>query len=133
MEDYVTFNQAVKLKELGFDGFDDNWDCDYWYYYSYENSNEPIFERREITDYYDVEKSWYAPTLAQAQKWLREKGIILLVYASSNLETGASYFYHIFKEKSLIDIEAVKAYKIYEEALSEGINDAIELLIQQSK
>lgn len=124
MEDYVTYEQAVKLKELGFDGFDDKWDCDYWYYCSYDNPNEPIFERREITDSYDVEKSWYAPTLALAQKWLRE---VKQVYLFVTME-DSHYYWYIGKEFQIGSCES------YEQSLSAGINRAIDLLtIKQNK
>lgn len=124
MEDFVTFEQAVQLKELGFD-----WQCNYWYH---PLETEKIIECQTYCNHNSFERPYSAPTLSQAQKWLREKGIIILVLATSNLETGASYYYYIFKEKSLDDIEADAVYSTYEQALSAGIDKAIELLKEKA-
>lgn len=65
MEDFVSFDQAVKFKELGFD-----WKCNHLY--PIESPNN-IFG---ISDYYSeavISDTILDPTLSQAQKWLREK------------------------------------------------------------
>ena len=68
-ENYVRFGQAVTLKELGFD-----WECrqgwvlncmKVWAYQPYR-----YFESVSNNDEYETIS---APTLSQAQKWLREK------------------------------------------------------------
>ena len=71
MEDYVTFEQATKLKELGFD-----WKT--WIYYD-EDDNE-LTESISSVDWNGETDSISVPTLAQASKWLREKGITILLY-----------------------------------------------------
>lgn len=125
MEDFVTFEQAIKLKELGFD-----WDCDFWYYYNYHNHEKPIFERCGITDYYDVEEYWYAPTLAQTQKWLFEKFGIWIEITRDTIETirfdcGITHADDEYREW-------VGMFDNPFEALSSGINIALQL-IQKNK
>lgn len=127
-ETYVTFYQAKVLEELGFDGY--KWDCDFWYYYNYDNHDEPIFARYEQVDSYDVEQHWYAPTLSHAQKWLREvKGIDITidnVYHRLNNGDKVMYGLHIGNQ-STFKTEFHMNYDSYEEALSVGIDKAIKL------
>ena len=71
-EDYCTFEQSKALKELGFD-------LDVFHYYLKDFSGEIHFW--EIEEGEDNPNGWRhenrisAPSLSQAQKWLREKGI----------------------------------------------------------
>lgn len=68
MEDFVTYEQAIKLKELGFD-----WKCNHWYNF--------LKELKTTGDYYSGNQWSFqktpahadAPTLSQAQKWIYEK------------------------------------------------------------
>lgn len=115
-ETFVTFGQAKTLEELGFDGY--KWDCDFWYYYNYHNHDEPLFARYEQVDSYDVEKYWYAPTLAHAQKWLREVKQIYLFVTREN----SHYYWYIDKKFQIGNS------KSYEDALIAGIEAALELL-----
>lgn len=124
MEDYVTFEQAKKLKELGFD-----WECDFIYYFTYHNHDNPVFGRYETTDHYEVEKYWYAPTQALTQKWLREKKGIC-VTSNINIHKGKYKFnwnITLFKEGRGVWDENV-IYDTYEQALSSGIDRVLELL-----
>lgn len=136
MEDFVTYEQAQKLKELGFD-----WEVEH--FYGLNETNEPKLCRLPDTlggqdnhnKYYG---SFSAPTLYQAQKWLREKhNIILLVetyfknfrkgdyskaefeYVRVNMNYGAS-------RKGSSDDN--KLYQSYEAALSSGIDKVLEFL-----
>lgn len=122
-EDFVTFEQAKALEELGFDGF--KWDCDFWYYYNYVNHDKPIFARCEQVDSYDVQEHWYAPTLAHAQKWLRE---VKETEAIVNRIDENIYNYTIYGQ--LANLSAKTHFNFYEQALSAGIDAALELLKQ---
>lgn len=129
-EDFVTYEQAKDLKELGFD-----WDCNFIYYLTYHNHNKPIFQLFETTDYYGVEKYWFAPTLSQAKKWLREiYGIdvdIDSVY--HRLDTGDKVMYGLrIGVQRTFQREFYRNYDSYEEALSVGIDQALKLLKQQN-
>lgn len=120
-EDYVSFEQAFKLKSLGF-----NWKCYTWYHWDnwcgltrsgmYENHN--MFQ-----------KGISAPTLAQAQKWLREKYQIQC-NADYNDEDKKWYWwvYPFSKDASNMEISDDITYPTYEEALSNAIDKAIEFI-----
>lgn len=129
METFVTFEQAKALEELGFDGF--KWDCDFWYYYNYVNHDEPIFARCEQVDSYDVEERWYAPTLAHAQKWLREvKGIdVTIDHVYHQLDSGNKIMYGLHVgDQSTFKTEFYMNYDSYEEAFIAGIDAALKIL-----
>ena len=120
-EDYVTYDQAVKLKELGFD-----WECNHSYYG--RRSKSLI----GFCTYHDFNKNGgpnecSAPTLAQAQKWLREvKETEIIV----NFVNVGIYDYIIYGK--YVNINSETYFNFYEQALSTGINRAIELLKQQT-
>lgn len=118
MEDYVTYEQAVKLKELGFD-----WDVHYLYTPNkeFEHIDPELFDYGWDINYDYVEclkGSISAPTLAQAQKWLREvKQIDLFV-----TKELSKYYWYIGKEFQIGNCDT------YEQSLSLGIDKALELL-----
>lgn len=128
-EDFVTYEQALALKKLGF-----NERCLYYY-----NANEQIVanerdyqEEVSVKDLYISYNSEYtsynridAPTLAQAQKWFRQKGYSI----EAMLCVNKTYRCDIF---SIEDFRHV-SFKImdmtsYEEALSAGITECLKLL-----
>lgn len=127
---YVTYEQAVKLKELGFDWkcyqyyirFADDGEIRRWHASEPDNNNARL-SRNEVSS---------APRLDQAQAWLREvKGIAINViahdggqyhwcevYLPNFKEDG--YRWWEYREHPLMDS--------FEEALSAGIDKALELL-----
>lgn len=116
MEDFVTYEQAVKLKELGFN----------WFVHAFYNKEEKLF-RSNNPDQWNapVWNEFSAPTLANTQKWLREvKNIIVSVGFD-----GHFYWYLSESDGEVIDgdIES-KSYTTYESALIEGVNQALKLL-----
>ena len=116
-EDFVTYEQALALKKLGF-----NYDCDYCY-----SEDKELYKYDYHTEYYNGSNNDLpAPTLAQVQKWLRkEKGIYIepiLIYDK---------FYTDCKSPSRGKYWAVehrKYYLSYEDALSAGITECLKLL-----
>lgn len=131
MEDFVTFNQAVKLKRLGFD-----WKCNHVVDetgYIYEETTAPLgksnYHDFNHEDIYDNMIS--VPTLTQVQKWFREvHGIdidISSAYYKLDPDNIVMYSLHIgnripFQKEYYIN------YESYEQALSAGIDHAIKLL-----
>ena len=128
MEDYVTYKQAVELKELGFD-----WEC--YTFYHWDNwcglNHSGICENHNM-----FEKCISAPTLAQAQKWLREKHRIHIQIEAC---MGHKWTYELVDTYCRQDITGEYISRIperdsyplittYEQALSEGISKALELL-----
>lgn len=124
MEDFVTYNQAVKLKELGFD-----WKCNHLY--SIENPNNII----RTSHYHNeaiITDTILAPTLSQAQKWLREvKSVKVYIKPLFSLE---EYEYWIsFQFKGYGGDERYGVEEFWEYALSEGINEAIKIIKKEEQ
>ena len=125
-EDFVTYDQAKTLKELGFD-----WECTHGYYMF--NDKEPWLNTCGYAKNTIGGDFFYysAPTLAQAQKWLREvKGIALNIDAHD----GGFYQWEEIYLPNAQEYEGyvhydVTQYPTYEEALSEGIDRVLELLV----
>lgn len=73
-EDFVTYEQAIKLRAAGFD-----WNCEYVYAAELPG-HEPFSTREDGVRYFQLtgkslfaSNTFPAPTLWKAQKWLREK------------------------------------------------------------
>lgn len=125
-EDYCTYEQSIKLKELGFDwiygeGFQEK---------TYYNSLKTLCQFDEEI----VTTELPAPTLAQAQKWLREKGIIVLAgyepYKYWLIENeGPKWKYYINSKDSIH--HSMAEFNSYEQALSAGVDKAFELLKEE--
>ena len=132
-EDFVTYEQALALKKLGFDEecyqfYDCVGDlCDNHRLSSKEmeiitSSNFCMSHNLGV-----IEENCDAPTLAQAQKWLREKkDIIVLSICNLDYENGHSWYWFVDKIFAVEDLE--HSYKTYEEALSAGITECLKLL-----
>ena len=130
-EDYASYELAKKLKECGFAE-----PCDS--YYIKDNAPDGTAWIVPTTDREDFNADSYcpfckplcsAPTLAQAQKWLREKmGIAINVIAHD----GGAYDYDIVFLPNAVDcdypIDRATFSRTYEEALSEGIEPVLELI-----
>lgn len=149
MKDFVTYEQAVKLKELGFD-----WGCTYFYdedkklTAGYADiSGDGGFDDYELSVidltcsvnnnclYRDI---FDAPTLAQAAKWLREvKGIIIVCTPEVDEYDFNDYVrkfitgqwcYELWRNGDEHWNSTEKLYPTYETALSAGIDTALKLI-----
>ena len=140
-EEYVSYECAVKLKELGFD-----WGVNSCYIIN------KIFNIPHLQHYTNKEKwntakiggSKYkythisAPRLDQAQAWLRDKGIHISVNLYMDYDVDADgELYNEYPSWSfeLMDVasaefmnDAEGKHDSYESALSTGIDKALELL-----
>ena len=135
-EDYASYELAKKLKECGFAE-----PCDS--YYIKANAPDgtawivPTTDREDFNADSDCpfcKPLCSAPTLAQAQKWLREvKGIAINVIAHD----GGKYEYDIVFLPNAIETDNIPDRspwcRTYEEALSEGIESVLELIEQENK
>lgn len=126
--DYCSYELSKKLKVCGFDE-----PCDH-YYCAFDNETDVRFwscspqsqngfvnpKGKVIAD---------APTLAQAQKWLREKWRIAINVIAHD---GGAYDYDIVFLPNAVDCDCptdrATFSRTYEEALSEGIESALELI-----
>ncbi len=129
-EDYCSYELAIKLKACGFDEpCIAEWAC--------EPDGKPILLSSTIFVIRNAElkgRDVTAPLLYQAQKWLREiKGIAINVIAHD----GGKYEYDIVFLPNAIETDNIPDRspwcRTYEEALSEGIDSALELIEQENK
>ena len=132
-EDFVTYEQALALKKLGFD---------YKVTHYYEtNSNiynfHPAFEQGWYTCYdinVDILSKNFnefkghcsAPTLAQVQKWLRKEK----KYHIAPLCIEENIWYYSVDEliQNVVVALNESEFTSYEEALSSGITECIKIL-----
>jgi len=119
-KDYCDYDTCVALKELGFNEY-----CRGYF--------DPLCKIFNETSYL---KGWNniegsdcgvlsCPSLYEAQKWLREEKhlFVEIQYRSYTWPYG----YEIYNsERERLDV--VDGYKTYEEALSEGIKEAVKIL-----
>lgn len=141
-EDFVSYELAVKLKECGF-----NEPCRAHYTNDYVN-DDPEDVSREVKFHYDwtspynynrVIGNTSAPTLWHAQKWLREKWSIHVdacVFSDHSTDADGNVcdrwdfwgfdLYAVVGGEKMIEDDG--EYDSYEQALSEGISAALELI-----
>ena len=130
-EDFVTYEQSLALKKLGFD-----YDCDYNY-----SEDKELYKYDYHSDFYSDTSSdsdLPAPTLAQAQEWLREKKSLYTFADGGVFDKGDRPIYYpvildVANEHNEIstndNIENNwNKYYTPEEALSAGITECLKLL-----
>lgn len=131
-EDYVSPEQAAALKQAGFD-----WPTQAYYSSDSAPEGQKWLEvgvhtvnhnsRHDLTS---------APTLAQAQKWLREKNgceVVVDPLYSNNKSVG--YDWYVYDDCSgFCALRATLPFACtYEAALSAGITAALKLITQKIK
>lgn len=136
-DDYVSYPLALALKKAGFDA-----PC-YFYYTRKDAPDDHVWSTTSEEAPIDYNRSVYAgcsmPTLAQAQKWLREEwGIHVNVCIYSDYSTDADGKVCDRWDFWGFDLYAVSGgammedgdgeYDTYESALSAGIAAALELI-----
>lgn len=142
-KDYCDYDTCVALKELGFS------EPTLAYYHGFLSSKPllylvidedcmpedgvNIFDLLSNSNKYKDSKNIDAPTLWEAQKWLREvKDIHLAVYYGKGRETNRVWCCNLVMENKVRQLTyegvLVKTFSSYEEALSEGIKEAVKIL-----
>lgn len=136
-EDYVSYPIALALKKAGFDE-----PC-YFYYTRKDSPDDHVYSTTSEEAPIDYNRSVYAgcsmPTLAQAQKWLRDRcGIHIDVCIYSDYSTDADGkvcdrwdfwgfdLYAVSGGEMMEDGDGM--YDSYEQTLSAGIAAALELI-----
>ena len=129
-ESHVSHNQAVQLAQLGF-----NWPCTGKYV---DSPNDPVlFSGMECLKWHLETDEVLAPTLAVAQRWLREEHELnVLAY-----DCAAGYGWQISKAGDETSRGTIVMYfdeegedtdsgmwHTYENALSAGISKALDLI-----
>lgn len=126
MEDFVTYELAVKLKEKGF--------------FKTENINCCYLDGNlvQVKQHINISPYEYAPTISQVLKWLREKKNIYvgISYMPKIInETGIlnDFYYPSFQKIGLFEpmffIGEDNTYDNYEEAALAGIEYCLDNLI----
>ena len=124
-KDYCDYDTCVALKELGYVGI-----CDAYYELTgtkeYNRDSFEILYTREFIHPDDIDRV-AAPLLYQAQKWLREeKKIHIAIDLLKPKWYPTIISYNRLKSVELSSCES------YEEALLEGIKEAIKILKEES-
>ena len=134
-KDYCDYDTCVALEELGYNQYTSLrsyagkggvrlWDFD----------GEPDYKEGELialSDMYDIPRDGNevaAPSLCEAQKWLREEKRIEVLVLSKGM-VGAPYDVQVYTEDYSISDD--KEYSSYEDALSEGLRKAVEILKEE--
>ncbi len=121
-EDFVSYEQAVKLKECGFGE-----PC--ITYLNPKYGKRVVIAGKEITMKDCTPSEVLCPSLSQAAKWLREvKGI--KVYPIYDYIIQKWYYHCGLKVNRTKCSEA--SYATYESALSAGIDAALELIKEEA-
>ena len=136
-KDYCDYDTCVALKELGYkvptsayyipnnttlyfvsNPFRGGYviDC----FYSHNSLREDVV----TSNYID------APTMWEAQKWLREEKKIEVVILGDNY-IGGPYHVDIYAESGPIYLDRGNGHSFYESALLEGIKEAVKLLKEE--
>ena len=119
-KDYCDYDTCVALKEVGYIGSAE--ECAYFGAF-YMNGKDIFYNRLCNPELYD-DKYLRVP-LYLAQKWLRKEKRIEVVVLSRSM-VGAPYYFQVYTEDHLIIDD--KNYDSHEEALSEGIKEAVKIL-----
>ena len=127
-KEFVNYNQALKLKELGFDE-----PCFGFYTQEYKTLIKNFCK-------YPINlptKPFLAPTFSQAFRWFREKYFYLSYVCSPYKEYNEFYFRirhirDVINEGELENFES-QVYKYYEEAELSCLNKLIEIVESKSE
>lgn len=128
-EDYVSLEMAKLLKEKGFNEY-----CGAYYHLNWEDmTEEERFEAAPSHDFRNKDNGYRvgAPTLYEAAKWLREVHNIHVMIGVDDL----GWWYQLYDcsedgrmEETNNFSGSVACQKSYEEALNNGIFDALKLI-----
>ena len=127
-EDYVSYPIALALKRAGFD-----YPC-YFYYTRKDSPDDHVYSTTSEEAPIDYNRSVYAgcsmPTLAQAQKWLRERAIEVDVTPMFSHGGRDGYDWDVYYGFTgyLVFRGVLPFAETYESALSAGIAAALELI-----
>ena len=131
-EDFVSYETAKRLYVL-----DCDLNCEMAYFdrpWNHEHQLVSVIDACNQQCAYDGTDVYPAPTLAQAQKWLREtKGIIVLVHLESvNEEMYVCRVTQFHKLSKRLD-NGGEYFLDYNSALSAGIKAALELITDKTE
>ena len=131
-ECYVSLEVAKLLKEAGFD-----WECRE-YYYNFTTTGWSLSFDDNFVNWNSWDEQYIsAPTLEVAQRWLREVkrvDINILVESISNHKQYLVSIWFNISDKSAYDNAVLdNRYNIYEKAQEEGIQKALEIILEKEE
>ena len=136
-KDYCDYDTCVALKELGYNkptlAYYNGFLSSRKLLYSVIDENDMpedgvnIFDLSTNHNEYKDSKFIDAPTLYEAQKWLRENKNIQIEIPISFMDNGVWKFSFRIQTPEFYD-RAIGEWDSYEEALSEGIKEAVKIL-----
>ena len=118
-KEFVTYDQALDLKELGFD--EPCLTC-------YDKLEMIASNSRNVFDYKNYNKSGYMvsrPTFSQAFRWFRDKHNLVFNFINFNIVKPVDYHWSITWND---EAKASSIVKTYEEAEQECLNKLIEII-----
>lgn len=123
-EQLITFETAKLVKEKSFDI-----PVDGRYYWDYKWK----LSRKGATQWKKDEDSYPAPTQSLLQKWIRESNRLYIeIYVSNDHINKKQGFQYLILKPDKMVIKHLKAgnilFNTYEEALEEGLKQALELI-----
>ena len=123
-KEFITYEQALELKELGFDE-----PCFGYYNITWSKQNELLFPQYagELENWNEMTHLCSAPLYQQAFRWFREKYNII---SSTRTHFNEEFFYEIYVD-AMNEITS-GYYNTYEEAELACLKKLIELAKQQS-
>lgn len=119
-KDYCGKDLSATLMKMGFSGFG---------HFYYEKGNSKLKATNQFLTVRTAKALGHtlAISLYEAQKWLREEKNIQIEVPISFMDNDVWKFSFRFQTREFYD-RAIGEYDSYEEALSEGINEAIKTL-----
>jgi hypothetical protein len=118
----VTFEQAKRLKELGFD-----WETYHIYDYGYDGAPK----LKKSTEYYNTEYVVPAPTVSLALKWFREEKNIVC-----HVITQMKHFrleYRFLYRLNYAQVKSGECYIGYEAAESALLDELLDILEKEKE
>jgi len=123
-EQIVSFETAKLLKEIRF-----NWKTLNWY------DNKEELHINPIKNHNKEKFSISAPTQCLAQKWLREEYKVFILPDYNYYSDTYTFYLHSANKNYAPDeySEYQENFDTYEDALEKGLQEAISMIIKQSK
>ena len=125
-EDYVSFEIAKLLKEKGFDVYGDGSfgsEIKIWMEYS------PFGKIKDVSSSRPSIKSYPAPTLQMAMKWLREvHNLFVDIYYDYDFREGYKFSIHKLTKGTTLETNN-ENYSTYEQACDKAIKYCLENLM----
>ena len=126
MKDFVNYNQALELKELGFDepcfGYYDLDGLQVKTHHWYPQNKNSSFPLPHTTNNPKIS----APTFSQAFRFFREKGYMFNIVNDVSASKDGCYYFDLWLSGQIL-WETDYIYKTYEEAESACLDKLIEL------